>query len=142
MIGQAAVYIDEPQIIEVLPVRTAQNAIIDPNYPEPVRIVFNKPVVISDFQFTVNPPAELQSKLRLVRLRTKKNATFYPAYVFSNTQGLKENTTYQLDFSIKKKSVFDFLFPQKIKVVFKTTKEDKTLPKESGKDLDNRLFRK
>jgi hypothetical protein len=111
-------------------------------YPEPVRVVFDKSIATDEVSFIVEPKVSLEATTRLVRLRDKNNTSFYPAFVLNNAHGLKENTEYKVRVELKKRSIFDFLLPTKVSVQFKTTINDKTLPRETGEDLDKRLFRK
>lgn len=139
---QASIFFIEPQIIEILPVTTSKTTSIDPLYPEPVRVVFDRPIMTENMGFSVNPPAKLKPQIRLVQLRSKNNSTVYPAYVLSNTYGLQENTLYEVIINVKQNSIFDYLFPKRVKVFFRTKEIDSSLPKESGESLDKRLFGK
>lgn len=138
---QWLVFMNEPDIIEVLPVHTSKVPTIDPDYPEPIRVVFTKPVKKEDIAVTSSPLLELDKQIREVRLRSNtSDKRTYPAIVLV-TKKLREHQDYTVSLTLTDKSIFDYLFPKRISVHFKTGIKDNTLPKETGEQLDDRLFR-
>lgn len=138
---QWLVLMNEPNILEVLPVHTSKVPTIDPDYPEPVRVVFTKPVKKEDIAVTSSPLLELEKQIREVRLRSNTtDKRTYPAIVLV-TKKLREYQDYTVSLTLTDRSIFDYFYPKRITVHFKTGKKDNTLPKETGEQLDERLFR-
>ena len=126
LIWQYYDYSKQPQVIEVLPVTSfRQSPYIAVNYPEPVRVVFDKPFKKQDFDVMISPEAKVQtySKAVLPRTNTESTHTMYPALRVMLQEPLQPKTTYTVNIKKRKWNIFNYLFSKSISVTFTTTSE-------------------
>ena len=128
-------YLHEPKVLEVLPVTYfIDEPVIARNFPEPARIVFNKPISLDEYDVRIKPEASITASVTYVHLKkdnVENQKNKFPALSISLSAPLVENTQYTIDVHNKTLNIFKLLLQKPVRITFSTTYE--LLPEETIK---------